>query len=142
MIQTFKAQTPDELSAIAREALVLAGGYKLWAFYGEMGVGKTTFIHHFLRALDVKSSLGSPTYSIVNSHLTAAGEPVYHFDFYRFETPEEAFDIGYETYLFSGAFCFMEWPERLGDLLPADVVKVKMSEENGLRLIDVDVPGL
>ncbi len=114
----------NDLEHIAREILQRAGTLRLFAFYGEMGAGKTTFITHFAKALGSTDRVHSPTFGLVNEYLSRNGAPLYHFDFYRIENINEAYDMGYETYFFSGQYCFIEWPERVGPLIPADAVKV------------------
>lgn len=113
--------------------------WKKTAFYGEMGVGKTTLIKELLNLLGVKEHTSSPTFSIVNEYRSGSGEPVYHFDFYRLKTPEEAMDIGIEEIFEEDAWVFMEWPEKIGNLLPQNCVLVRITEENGSRLIEVEI---
>lgn len=136
----FSAYSVDDLSGISTQIIEHAADHRLFAFYGKMGVGKTTLILQLLKSIGVEDAGSSPTYSIVNEYLSEAEGPVYHFDFYRIEDEEEVYDIGYEDYLFSGSFCFMEWPEKIGDLLPEDVVKVFIDEENSIRKIRVELP--
>ena len=102
---------------------------KVFAFYGGMGAGKTTFIKAICAVLGVADIVQSPTFSIVNEYKTTAGDSIYHFDFYRIKKTGEVFDIGYEDYLYSGSYCFMEWPELIESLLPDDSVKVRISGE-------------
>ena len=109
---------------------------KVFAFYGKMGAGKTTFIKAICEALGVKDVINSPTFAIVNEYEAGNGEPIYHFDFYRIKKEQEVLDIGYEDYVYSGNLCFMEWPELIEDLLPDDVVKVTIEEqEDGTRTV-------
>jgi tRNA threonylcarbamoyladenosine biosynthesis protein TsaE len=107
-----------ELGEIAEELLHKAGNQKVWLLNGEMGAGKTTLIKALCTALGVRSGMASPTFSIINEYHTAAGEPVYHFDFYRLKNENEALDIGVEEYLDSGRYCFMEWPDKVPSLIP------------------------
>lgn len=116
---------------LAAEKLLAAyPNRRVFAFYGKMGTGKTTFIKvisSFLGAADV---VQSPSFAIINEYRTSKGESIFHFDFYRIRKSEEVFDIGYEDYIYSGAYCFIEWPELVEDLLPADTVKVKINGED------------
>ncbi len=108
---------------------------RIFALYGKMGVGKTTLIKAICNYLDVTDIVGSPTFSIVNQYLTKSGHTLYHFDFYRLRKLEEAYDIGYEDYFFSGNYCFIEWPEKIESLLPEDCIKIYLEENNGIRNI-------
>ena len=111
---------------------------KVFAFYGEMGVGKTTFIKAVCKVLGVKETISSPTFSIVNEYQKGDNKPIYHFDFYRIKNLEEVYDFGYEDYFYSENLCFIEWPELVEDLLPDNVVKVHITlEDNEERLIFV-----
>ena len=101
----------------------------VFAFYGKMGAGKTTFIKAVCEALGVTAVVNSPTFSIVNEYRSdQTGELIYHFDFYRIEKLEEVYDMGYEDYFYCGALCFLEWPELVEDLLPGDAVRVEIEE--------------
>jgi len=112
-------------------------GEKLFAFYGSMGSGKTTFIKALCEAMGTVDVATSPTFTLVNEYKTKQGEPVFHFDFYRIKKIEEVFDFGLEEYLASGAFCFMEWPEQIEDILPPETVKVKISvKKSGKRILE------
>ena len=113
------------IDAAAQEFLSLIGGSRLVAFYAPMGAGKTTFTTAICRVLGIRGdAVSSPTFAIVNEYRTAAGEPVFHFDFYRIDKPAEALDIGLYDYLDSGCLCLMEWPENIEDLLPEETLKV------------------
>jgi tRNA threonylcarbamoyladenosine biosynthesis protein TsaE len=116
----------NDLEHVARDILQQAGTHRLFAFYGEMGAGKTTFITHFAKALGSTDRVHSPTFGLVNEYLSGNGESIYHFDFYRIENMIEAYDMGYETYFYSGDYCFIEWPEKVQSLLPDDAVKVRI----------------
>lgn len=109
----------------------------VFAFYGKMGAGKTTFIKAVCEALGVTDVVNSPTFSIVNEYRAdTTGELIYHFDFYRIKKLEEVYDMGYEDYFYSGAVCFIEWPELIEDLLPGDAIRVDIVEqEDGSRLV-------
>ncbi len=110
----------------ARAFLNIIGEQRVFAFYGAMGAGKTTFIKALCQQLGVKETVASPTFAIVNEY-QGTDAPIYHFDFYRIKTMEEAYDFGYEDYFFSGNFCFIEWPERIEPLLPPDAVDVHIT---------------
>ena len=112
----------------------------MFAFHGEMGAGKTTFIKTICAALGVEDATSSPTFALVNEYRSGKGEPVYHFDFYRIRSEAEALDMGFEEYVFSGYYCFIEWPEKIPNLLPPGTVQVRISEaENGSRIISTNV---
>ncbi|MBB6273659.1 tRNA threonylcarbamoyladenosine biosynthesis protein TsaE [Pedobacter cryoconitis] len=114
---------PDELGNAAEALLGFAGNEKIFAFEGEMGAGKTTFIKALCEKLGVKDVVSSPTFSIVNEY-AAAGQIIYHFDFYRIKNLHEVFDIGYEEYFYSGHICLIEWPERIRELMPENYIEV------------------
>ncbi|MBP5314849.1 MAG: tRNA (adenosine(37)-N6)-threonylcarbamoyltransferase complex ATPase subunit type 1 TsaE [Muribaculaceae bacterium] len=115
----------DGIDAAAREFLDAVEGRKVIAFYGEMGVGKTTFINALSRQLGVTDdAVNSPSFSIVNEYETASGDIVYHFDLYRLDSIDEALAIGIEDYFYSGRLCLIEWPERIEPLLPDDALIV------------------
>ena len=103
---------------------------RVFAFYGKMGAGKTTFIKVISSVLGATDVVQSPSFAIINEYKTSKGESIFHFDFYRIRKSEEVFDIGYEDYIYSGAYCFIEWPELMEDLLPVDTVKVKIKGED------------
>ena len=112
-------------------------GEKLFAFYGSMGSGKTTFIKSLCEAMGTVDVATSPTFTLVNEYKTAQGESLFHFDFYRIKKIEEVFDFGLEEYLSGGSYCFMEWPEQIEDILPPETVKVKISvKKNGKRVLE------
>ena len=122
--------SPAELPAAARRFIEAMGEHTLFAFYGKMGAGKTTFIKALCEALGVEDPVTSPTFALVNEYRSATtGELIYHFDFYRIKKLEEVYDMGYEDYFYSGAICFIEWPELVEDLLPGDAVRVDIVEE-------------
>jgi tRNA threonylcarbamoyladenosine biosynthesis protein TsaE len=103
---------------------------RVFAFNGKMGAGKTTFIQAICQVLGTPDNVTSPTFAIINEYHTKAGEPIFHFDFYRIKNLEEAFDLGYEDYFFSGSYCLIEWPEKVEPLLPQGYVKVNIEVEN------------
>ena len=119
-----KIENIDGLAAAARKFVDEMGENRVFAFYGKMGAGKTTFIKAICEAMGVKDVVTSPTFAIVNEYADAVGEPVYHFDFYRIKNLKEAYDIGCEEYFYSGSPCFIEWPEMVEELLPEDTVSV------------------
>ena len=119
----------DEISKAAQEFVAAMGDKKVFAFYGKMGAGKTTFIKAVCEELGVEDVINSPTFAIVNEYVDGKGEPIYHFDFYRIKKEQEVLDIGYEDYVYSGNVCLMEWPELIENLLPDDAVKVTIEEE-------------
>lgn len=125
-----KIDTLSQLPAAAQELLRLFGAEKVVAFEGEMGSGKTTIIKALCDCLGVKDNVSSPTFSIVNEYFTENGETIYHFDFYRLKSLREALDIGVEEYFYSGAYCFIEWPEKIGELLPETALRVFIEKEN------------
>lgn len=118
----------EGIDKAAHEFIDAMGDRTIFAFYGKMGAGKTTFIKAVCEALGVKDVINSPTFAIVNEYMSGNDEPIYHFDFYRIKRQEEVLDIGYEDYIDSGCVCFMEWPELIEDLLPEDAVKVSIDE--------------
>lgn len=101
---------------------------KVLAFYGKMGVGKTTFIKALCQELGVSDVVTSPTFAIVNEYTDGHGTPIYHFDFYRIKKLEEVYDLGYEDYFYSGNLCLIEWPELIDDLLPNDATRITIVE--------------
>lgn len=126
-----------DLPAVARQLLQAWPKASIFAFYGEMGAGKTTFIKALSQYMGVTDPVSSPTFAIVNVYRGRSGQVVNHFDCYRMKTIEEFYDIGYEDYFFSGDPCFIEWPEKIEPLLPQDSVRVTISvdEKNGIRTL-------
>jgi len=121
-------RSTDELAGLADALLAAYPDRRIFAFYGGMGAGKTTFITALCKRLGAIDEPNSPTFSIINQYLTNTGDSLYHFDFYRIKKLEEAYDIGYEHYFFSGDYCFVEWPEKISELLPPGCVEVKIEE--------------
>ncbi|PST85092.1 tRNA (adenosine(37)-N6)-threonylcarbamoyltransferase complex ATPase subunit type 1 TsaE [Pedobacter yulinensis] len=123
---TIDIGAPEALDQAAGALYDFAAGQQIFVFFGEMGAGKTTFIKAFCRRLGVTGIVSSPTFSIVNVYDRPAG-PVYHFDFYRLKRVEEAYDLGYEEYFYSGDVCLIEWPERIDGLLPETYVRIDIA---------------
>lgn len=132
-----KIESLENIHAAAKEFIANMGNGKVFAFYGKMGVGKTTFIKAICEEMGVEDVITSPTFAIVNEYTANNGESIYHFDFYRIKKLEEVYDMGYEDYFYSGYLCFLEWPELIEDLLPEDATKVTIqTEEDGSRTIN------
>ncbi|WP_219011364.1 tRNA (adenosine(37)-N6)-threonylcarbamoyltransferase complex ATPase subunit type 1 TsaE [Aquimarina litoralis] len=128
--------TLEELSETAQKIIENAT-HKTLLFDAEMGVGKTTLIKEICRQLGVTDNISSPTYSLVNEY-QGTEDTIYHFDFYRIKEEEEAYDIGFEEYLDTKSWIFIEWPEKIGNLLPIDSVKIKIGLQNdGKRVLSV-----
>jgi tRNA threonylcarbamoyladenosine biosynthesis protein TsaE len=122
----------------ARRFVSMMGDRKVFAFRGSMGAGKTTFIKAVCRELGVRETVNSPSFAIINEYGTeAAGGSIYHFDFYRIKSIEEARNTGCEDYFYSGAYCFIEWPEKAEALLPPDATTVRMEEREGKRFVEI-----
>jgi tRNA threonylcarbamoyladenosine biosynthesis protein TsaE len=127
------------LHQAATRFLSLTQGRKIFAFYGEMGSGKTTIIKSICHSLGAIDTVTSPTFTIDNEYKTSRGESLYHIDFYRIKKPDEVFDFGAEEYLSSGSYCFMEWPELVEWILPEDTVKVRITvRDDEQRLLDIE----
>lgn len=120
----------SDIETVAQKFVKNMGDNTVFAFYGEMGVGKTTFIKALCRVLGVTETITSPSFAIVNEYSKEDGDPIFHFDFYRIKKIEEAYDFGYEDYFYSGHLCFIEWPELVESLLPDDVVRVQIVLES------------
>jgi tRNA threonylcarbamoyladenosine biosynthesis protein TsaE len=137
----FEAPTLEHLDTIADSILKLRQHSNVFAFYGAMGAGKTTLIKKLCRAMGVTDEVNSPTFSLVNEYLTEEGESVFHFDFYRINKLEEAFDIGYENYFYSPDLCLIEWPDKIEQLLPEKCVYVSIEVVAGTetRIIRCDL---
>jgi tRNA threonylcarbamoyladenosine biosynthesis protein TsaE len=125
----------SEISFAAKKLLASFEEEKVIAFYGDMGVGKTTLIKAICEELGVKDTVTSPTYSIVNEYKSLKGEKIFHFDFYRINSTDEAYDLGYEEYFYSKCFCFIEWPEKIAELLPLVYEKITIVLEEQKRII-------
>lgn len=133
-------QSLDQIHEAARQFVGTMGDNTVFAFYGKMGAGKTTFIKAVCEVLGVSDVITSPTFAIVNEYRSdESGELIYHFDFYRIKRLEEVYDMGYEDYFYSGALCFIEWPELVEELLPGQTVKVTIEEGvNGMRKVTLE----
>lgn len=130
----------EDIHRVASEFLDYVGDKKIFALYGSMGVGKTTFVKAVAACLGVADDVSSPTFAIVNEYRTKNNEAIYHFDFYRVNTISEALDFGYEEYFFSGDRCFIEWPEKIEELLPEEIVNCYFTEyEDGSRELNISL---
>jgi len=133
----FKAFREADLDLCAEKFLAWAAGRRKFAFYGEMGAGKTTFIRAITRALSVTDNVSSPTFSLVNEYFSVPFGTIYHCDFYRLKNEREAREIGVPELFETEAWCFVEWPEKIHNLLPSNFVKVVIKEEHDYRLIEI-----
>lgn len=140
-MKSIRVPEPGAIEKAAKEFISLIGSHRIIAFSGEMGAGKTTFIQALCRELGVSQIVNSPSFALINEYFTDEGESIYHFDLYRINNPEELFDIGYEDYMYSGALCFIEWPEKVSFLIPDEalMVEIKVAEDES-RLIVVANP--
>ena len=137
----YAAQTPVKLNAVAREMIPIMKEYKIVAFYGEMGAGKTTLIKAICEEMGVADVVSSPTFALVNEYHTSDNQPVFHFDFYRINDISELYDLGYEDYFYSGNLCMIEWPEKAPSLIPETALTVRIKvKESGEREIFVTSP--
>ena len=152
MEHTVTIRNTDDLDRAAGEFLNQIGKHRLMAFYAPMGAGKTTFTTALCKHLGVTDPVCSPTFTIINEYVSADGESIYHFDFYRITKNSEAIDIGLDDYLYSGCLCLMEWPENIEDLLPDETLRVHInngcsqrphhspSKTTGSSVTDVTIP--
>ncbi len=140
-MSTFIIDSLENIEEVAKQFIDKYREHRIMAFYGEMGVGKTTFIKALCKVMDIEDEANSPSFAIVNEYHSKNDEIIiYHFDFYRLKNIEEALDIGYEEYIYSGNYCFMEWPEKIEPLLPDNRLDVVIKEnDNGSRTIDVKI---
>ena len=123
---TYNCVTLVDLPMVAAALLKAESHNKVWLFVGDMGAGKTTLIKEICKQIGVKDAMSSPTFSIINEYETATGQKVFHFDFYRIKKEDEAMDIGAEDYFYSGNYCFVEWPERVPNLIPDHYAVIKI----------------
>lgn len=139
MKKEFVITSTDNIVEVAEEFINYFKDNRLFAFKGKMGAGKTTFIKALCEVLKVKDTVCSPTFAIVNVYLTENEEEIYHFDFYRLNSPSQAFDIGIEEYFYSGNYCFMEWAENIEELVPEDCLWVEIEEmEDKSRRLSIE----
>ena len=138
-MSTITISSLDTIQESAKEFVRQMGDDTVFAFYGTMGAGKTTFIKALCQELGVEDEVNSPTFAIINEYRSqTTAELIYHFDFYRIKKLEEVYDLGYEDYFYSGALCFIEWPELVEELLPLDAKKVTITENSdGTRTISL-----
>ncbi|MCB9184238.1 MAG: tRNA (adenosine(37)-N6)-threonylcarbamoyltransferase complex ATPase subunit type 1 TsaE [Flavobacteriales bacterium] len=137
----FKLQSAADAHAAGQEILTAFPEARVFALHGELGAGKTTLIKGFCAALGVKDQASSPSFAIVNEYRAADGSPVYHFDLYRLKDATELEGIGFEEYLDSGAYCFIEWPELAAEMLPDDAVHLRVhAQADGSRTIESSTP--
>ena len=128
----------EHIGDAARQFVYVIGDHRVFAFYGSMGAGKSTFIKAICEQLGVEDVITSPTFAIVNEYETN-DRPIFHFDFYRIKRLEEVYDMGYEDYFYSGSICFIEWPELIEELLPDDAVRVTIAEQpDGSRTVSME----
>ena len=131
-----KIKDTEGLAAAAQKFVDEMGENCIFAFYGKMGAGKTTFVKAICEELGVEDVITSPTFAIINEYQVMGAQTIYHFDFYRIKKLEEVYDMGYEDYFYSGALCFIEWPELIEEILPDDAVRVSITEqEDNSRLV-------
>lgn len=134
-----KIESIEQINEAAQQFIAHMGQNKIFAFYGKMGAGKTTFIKAICEQLGVNDVINSPTFAIVNEYRDGHDQPIFHFDFYRIKKPAEVLDIGFDDYVYSDALCFMEWPEMIEDYLPDETIRVKIEEQqDGSRMVTTD----
>lgn len=139
VVLTYSNIKIPDLVSVAKELIEEAGDVKVWLFQGEMGAGKTTLIKAIGKSLGIDDDMSSPTFGIVNEY-AYQGNIIYHFDFYRIKSEDEAFDIGIEEYFYSGHYCFVEWPEKIPNLIPPNHAVITIdTDENKNRTIAISV---
>ena len=136
-MNTISIQSLERINEAAKEFLEATENVMVFAFSGELGAGKTTFIQALCRILGVSTEVNSPTFSLVNEYFAGDGSSIYHFDLYRIEDPSELFDMGYEEYFFSGDRCFIEWPEKASHLIPENalVAEIKVTTDGSRDIV-------
>ena len=132
---TIRINSLEEYPKAAREFIEQMNGRRIFAFYGKMGSGKTTFIKSLCEEMGVTDTINSPTFAIVNEYEDREQNTIFHFDFYRIKSIAEVYNMGYEEYIYSGAYCFMEWPELVEELLPEETVRVEIEEAEDKRRV-------
>lgn len=132
----YRVKKPEELVAVAKDILS-ANKARIFLLQGDLGAGKTTFIKAFCHVLGSNDQFSSPTFALVNEYRTTEDQPIFHFDFYRIKDADEALDIGFEEYLSSGDYCFIEWPEKIMKLLFGKFVNLEVKAEESQRIIKV-----
>ena len=137
MKKIYKSSSLDHLPAIASSILSDFGNTRIFLFYGAMGVGKTTLIKELVHQLGIEDVANSPTFAIVNEYFSKENGTIFHFDFYRLEDEMEALDMGYEDYFYSNAYCFVEWPDKIPNLLPENVIEIEIIASLNERSITV-----
>jgi len=138
-METYIATKIEDLNQIAENILLKYPEERVFALYGKMGSGKTTFIKEICKLLGVSEVVTSPTFALINEYSGKSDITIFHFDFYRIETQEEAYDFGYEEYFYGNNYCFIEWPELIENLLPETYIKISISEEeNGNRIFKTE----
>jgi tRNA threonylcarbamoyladenosine biosynthesis protein TsaE len=127
-----------KLPFVARQFVNITEGSRKFAVYGKMGVGKTTFIKAVCHELGANDVVSSPSFAIINEYQTQSGTLIYHFDLYRIRSKKELYDLGYEDYFYSNDYVFVEWPENAEEILPEDILRVKIAEsDDGTRIISI-----
>jgi tRNA threonylcarbamoyladenosine biosynthesis protein TsaE len=138
-----KVTSVKSLGKAAKELLKQFPDQRIFAFYGRMGAGKTSFIQAICKILDTPDNVTSPTFAIINEYKTKGGDSIFHFDFYRIKDVEEVFDLGYEDYFYSSSYCLIEWPEKIESLLPPNYVRVNIEvSENEERYITANIKSM
>lgn len=136
-MQTITLSRLSEVPRVAKHILDYSKGKHIFCFYGELGAGKTTLIKEMCKQLGMSDAGSSPTFSLVNEYITHTKKILYHFDLYRLKSETEIYDIGYEDYIYSGNYCFIEWPENIEHLLPAENIKIKITQQGNQRIISL-----
>ncbi|MBL7112363.1 MAG: tRNA (adenosine(37)-N6)-threonylcarbamoyltransferase complex ATPase subunit type 1 TsaE [Bacteroidales bacterium] len=138
---TFRIENLGEIRKTAKNFLDHFRSNRIFAFYGPLGSGKTTFIKALCEELQAEDNVSSPSFSIVNEYSSKGNGEIYHFDFYRLEKQEEVYDLGYEEYFYTGKFCFIEWPDIVKDILPEETIHVRIQPNaSSARLLKVFDP--